>query len=232
MSMSIESAFLSITSRDPFEKDCAALQPCQVFSFETHEFVYFKSCNNTAAVSIACYTFSNFFQSPFNCISKLLWNFYHIKVCQDEVNVNLGVSVAFKVQELVSLLGISSENIEDLQKRNKLEETILDCVSRKIERESFLEILNQASSEDQYSYALMCYNGDGKEPDLKEARAYFKLAADRGHEDAQLLYALMCHYQEGGDLDLEEAKFYIKLAIDSGSKDAQRFFDLLPSSSL
>ncbi len=72
----------------------------------------------------------------------------------------------------------------------------------------------------QYKYAVVLYN----DKDFKEARQYFKQAADRGHREAQHKYAFVLYKGEGGDKDLPLARHYFQLAAGQGYVKAQYMY--------
>ncbi len=71
-----------------------------------------------------------------------------------------------------------------------------------------------------YQYARIAYMKAGEE-NLRKARKYYKLAADRGMREAQFNYAFMCEKGKGGGQNLVEARKHYQLAADRGLKEGQ-----------
>lgn len=71
-----------------------------------------------------------------------------------------------------------------------------------------------------FSYASMCFQGDGIPENKKEAAKYCKMAADNGHKTAMKMYALMCEKGVGIPVNLDEARRYRNMANGESSSSS------------
>ena len=61
------------------------------------------------------------------------------------------------------------------------------------------------------TYATMLYKGDGIAVNKKEAVRYYKMAADKGNENAMFIYAAMLYKGDGIAVNKIEAARYYKI---------------------
>jgi TPR repeat protein len=179
---------------------------------------------------VACYSFSDFSKKPLDYIKQSSWNFYHVWVCRDEVNLKIRdgehvQTVAVKIDELLKNTGtfLKEESNYLLSKffGNREDSNLTKA------RSLFKESGDLGYDKAMFQYALMCRDGKGGDVDLEEARVYFKKAADvnSGNIKSTYEYALMCRNGKGGDVDLEDAKSYFKKAADADPGSTSAMFD-------